>query len=532
MKKSSKSKTILEKIENIYDKVVEYITPKIPTILVFTLIFVLLYMHHSLLAMYFDDFGNGSVSYGRASPDIIGTNYTLSQLLDWASFIYNNWSGRLLYALMFFIPLIKNSIKLFMFIQCFVIIGIIYYIYKIIKSNTKYDSFLIPVVLFILYMLFDMTILRNGIYWGSASILYIWTLLPTFMFIYYFMEVTKKIKNKEKVRYYLWVPILCILAFFTVFSQEQIGIGIIIFLILYIIFEQGKKIKDYLKIDIPVGIVSIVSYIVLFAAPGNWARMDSNVKFAKMSFFEKIINRFPFLMKILFENKYYMIALAVVFFLALFVSAKKLKLDTKKLTVVSIIFGILSLIYLLVSNETYIVVYGFIWFIALGLLMLMYFVKTKRLSLIGIPIGGCCTYFCILVAPTNDYRTMLPLLFFLFLMIGFFFAEVVKEKKAICNIILLVLFVVFGSIGAINYNKVYKGYAENYGIEELNFKILKSYKGKNPSTITLYKYSSAWYGSTRLYQHDYKNWVCEYFDLPMDVEIVWVDPYEEIRLYD
>jgi hypothetical protein len=89
-------------------------------------------------------------------------------------------------------------------------------------------------------------------------------------------------------------------------------------------------------------------------------------------------------------------------------------------------------------------------------------------------------------------------------------------------------------IGVKNYHNVYKGYAENHAIEMLNFKILENYDKTNKNNkITLYKYNTIWYGSTRLYDEpSMKTWVCEYFDIPSDVEIEWIDPYEDIREYD
>ena len=525
---------MVKKLDNIYDKVSSFIKPRIPLILVFVIIFILLYGHHSLLHLYFDDFGNGSVSYGRPSPDIIGTNFTIPQLLDWAGFIYNEWGGRILYAIVFLIPMIKHGAALYMFAQSLVITGIFYYIYKIIKDNTKYDSIFIPVVLLIMYLLFDMAILRHGIYWASASILYIWPLLPTFMFIYYFMELSKKISRKEKVKYILWIPILCILSFFAIFSHEQIGTGIIIFLGFYIAIQQGKKIKNYLKLDIPVGIVSILSYALLIIAPGNWARMDSNTEFASLDFFGKIMQNFPRIMVSIFEYKYFIVVLAALIFFAIYINIDKFKGNKRRLGLIIILFLIPTAVYIGLTSKILYCAYGLLWFIVLGLAMIYYFNKTKRPSLIALPIGGTCCYFCLLVSPTVGGRTLLPFWFFIFILIGLFFAEIIKEKKPVCNIILIIAFSILAFIGIKNYHTIYKGYANNYAIEMLNFKILDNYdEAKNGDKITLYKYDSVWYGSTRLYEEpSMKTWLFEYFNIPNKVQVEWVDPYEDIRVYD
>ena len=166
--------------------------------------------------------------------------------------------------------------------------------------------------------------------------------------------------------------------------------------------------------------------------------------------------------------------------------------------------------------------------------MIYYFNKTKRPSLIALPIGGTCCYFCLLVSPTVGGRTLLPFWFFIFILIGLFFAEIIKEKKPVCNIILIIAFSILAFIGIKNYHTIYKGYANNYAIEMLNFKILDNYdEAKNGDKITLYKYDSVWYGSTRLYEEpSMKTWLFEYFNIPNKVQVEWVDPYEDIRVYD
>ena len=52
-----------------------------------------LFMQHRLVGMYYDDFGNASLSYGYDSSSIIGTNYTIMDLAKWSKFIYLNWGG-------------------------------------------------------------------------------------------------------------------------------------------------------------------------------------------------------------------------------------------------------------------------------------------------------------------------------------------------------------------------------------------------------------------------------------------------------
>ena len=104
------------------NNLVNYIKKNKFTISIFVIIFLLFYFISDVITMYFDDYGNASLSYGYLVENVPGTNYTITQLLEWAKFIYNNWGGRIFYAIVFIIPLLKHGIKAYMFIQSFVLI--------------------------------------------------------------------------------------------------------------------------------------------------------------------------------------------------------------------------------------------------------------------------------------------------------------------------------------------------------------------------------------------------------------------------
>ena len=93
-----------------------------------------LFVQHINVGMFFDDYGNASLSYSYEVSGIIGTNFGIRAILEWAYHIYMGWGGRLLYACLFLIPMLKHGIEVFMVMQSFVIILILYAIYKM-QSN-------------------------------------------------------------------------------------------------------------------------------------------------------------------------------------------------------------------------------------------------------------------------------------------------------------------------------------------------------------------------------------------------------------
>ena len=379
-------------MEKINKKLTELFKIKINWFLVlsFVTIFALLLLHHLNISMYFDDYGNASLSYSYVTPNVSGTNYTFAQLLEWAGNIYLNWGGRILYAICFIIPLLRYSITAYMITQTFVITGIIYFMYKIIKTYTNKNVDFIPLVIFVLYNLIGMFYLRHGIYWASASVLYIWPLLPLMILIYFYRKLTLNIKENKEISW-LYISLLIILSIFTAFSQEQIGAAIIVFIVAYILFDHLKDFKKYLKIDVPVLVTSIISYAFLFFAPGNWVRMDSNVEFAKKNIFEKIISNYPRVLEGIFlEGMPIFIFLLSVIMVYMIYKLYKDKYKGNKLFL--ILVGMIPLllalaIYMKCINVSRVnisfLIFGTLWLITMLITSILYLKEKKKLNFLA-----------------------------------------------------------------------------------------------------------------------------------------------------
>lgn len=523
-----------EKLENFLQSKKQKINDNLPYFLVFFVIFVILFAMHHLLAMYFDDFGNASLSYGQSSEDIIGTNYNFTQLWEWCKMIYMTWGGRILWASVFLIPLLKFGAGIYFAIQSVVITFIFYFIYKIVEQITKQKHLLIPIVLFILYGLIHMTFLRHGIYWASASILYIWPLLPMFIFIYLYMKLTEKIENKEKVNYYLYLPVLLVLNFFATFSQEQIGVAMFAFLTLFIIFKQGKNFKKFNLLNIPNVLVCIISLALLLLAPGNFARMDTNVEFASLSLIGKVMKNLPSLLLVIFRSEMtiFMMILTLVFLVCLIKYRQDLTIKNRTIYLSNILFLILSVLCVLLQKHFKIigVVYGILWILYIGIWMIIYSYQKKKMEIIPIAISGCGSIFCLVVSPVVGGRTALPFIFFIFALIAIFINELLKDSKLYFVLAIVFTICPFALKSAYNFSIVYNGYLANYAIERLNYDILKNHNGTIEKVITLYKSKDTSFGVSRAYEEPSINyWMLEYFNIPQDVEFNWVDIYEEVR---
>ena len=75
------------------------IKPYLPYIIVYTFIFLVLFVQHNVVSMYFDDFGNASLSYSSTIANVVGTNFNLAQLLESAIYTYFHFGGRVFYGM-------------------------------------------------------------------------------------------------------------------------------------------------------------------------------------------------------------------------------------------------------------------------------------------------------------------------------------------------------------------------------------------------------------------------------------------------
>lgn len=540
-------KKLINKIDyrKVFKSISEFIKNNSTVILFFLVIFLLLFFQHDVVSMYFDDYGNASLSYSYVTPDVSGTNYTLAQLWEWAINVYNNFGGRIFYAISFIIPLLKHGISLFMHIQAVIITLIMFVSYKIVsyKSSNKKFNLLVPIMLFILYSLINMVYLRHGIYWASASVLYIWPILPMVTFMYLYIKVIDHIKNKEKFNYVLNILGLLLTSFLTVFSQEQFGIALVLFILSYAALNHFKSFKNYLKIDIPVLVNSTLWYLVLFLAPGNWVRMSSNTTFAALNFFEKIKYNYPKIIINIFYDKmtYFIIAILLIGIVMAIKNYLNNNIKNKGLNVLWLGFNIIIYViqFIILPMESRVsatghmllIIMGTITLISLFVTSLIYFYNNKHMEYCSYEVAAFGSIFCLLMSPTTGGRTGLPFIFIIFIIITKCFLDFLNDKNKIFAVLIFILVLYAGYMGYQNYRYIYKGYLDNYPINKLNDEILKSYDAtKDGNTLTLYKVEDSWFGSNQSYEEPTMNyWICEYYNISHEVTFKWVDIYERFR---
>ena len=187
--------------------------------------------------MYQDDYGYASLTYGIIENEV-GMSFSLIDIFKYLVWHYFNWGGRVLY-FFFEIAIFRvGGLKLMQIVQSVIIVLICIISGKIIANLKKVDMNTSIMLTLVLYGLFHQTTLMDGVYWYSASILYVWPLLPFLGAIYIFTTL-----NEKETRFKKCVFILLI--FFAAFSQEQIAVFVLTWIICILFLKKVNRGRFY-----------------------------------------------------------------------------------------------------------------------------------------------------------------------------------------------------------------------------------------------------------------------------------------------
>jgi len=488
----------------------------------------LLLVQHRYVELYFDDYGNASLSYGYTAPDVCGTNWKIGDIIEWAKWCYSNWGGRILYAAVVLFPLIKHSALPFMLIQAFVITGILFLLYKLVvhEMKIKTENACLSVLLIASFMLIGQDVHRYGTYWASASVLYIWPLLPFLLSIYLY-EVTEEKYVISKKTHVKMNALQVILVFFSTFSQEQVGLSVIAFYFIFIGIKHWKKWKLYYKIDAPILITTCISYLSLFMAPGNFNRLGTTA-FSKMSFTEKVVYNFPIIIRYFFADG--LKWLNVLMTLMVLLGALRL---VKVKTIAWIAVGASGISFALCCAAiekpifwgTYGVVLGCFVMLTIVVVTSFYCCVYGRFGILALMYAGGISVGCLVMSPAIDLRSYLEYIFMIMIVTGMYFQDMyslLKGQRKIWGMYILLICVLV--IGGTNYTKILSGYRENYSSLHYNEKVLKAYTGSEK--IYLKKTPNLDYRGPMPYEENYEGteyWMKEYYNIPLETEFIWED---------
>lgn len=515
-----------EKISVLQNKIKNLSCQHVGIIMLFVLWGIYLVMQHRLVGLYYDDYGNASLSYGYDSSEVDGTNYSLIDLLRWAGYTYFNWGGRILYAL-FLIPLIKKSGDIYMFIQSLILLAIFVSMYQIVKKYCKSgNGYIIATVFFMCYGLLQGDILTQGMYWASASVLYVWPILPFMLLILYFKRMENTVENAQKIKKREYFILFVLISLVTL-SQEQLGGALLVWLIFNLLFKHLNCNKKYFKLDFFAILSTLVTYAIMFAAPGNWSRLSTNAEYVDKPMIQRIEYGFFNVLSLMSNKdlKYFNLLLLIAGVIVL-LSVSKSK-GSYILGVGIIPFTLIDLADILgivIPSDRIREICFLLFLLTMLVLLVLYFKGRGQLDFLALMLSAVASVFCLIFSPAFSLRSCLPYVFICMLFVAIVLCNQLQPVfgKTV-NVGLGALLLALGVCCLHNMKTVYEGYESNYYADNYNMEVLRSYSGTDDK-VYLLKYDNDYYRSRMSCDEGFEYidyWVKEYFSIPQSVIIEW-----------
>ena len=248
----------------------------------------LIAIQHQYVYMYFDDYGYASLSYVSHTWDQLGVSYNFLDIMWFLAYHWFHWDGRQLYFFFEIVTFRLGGVELVQIVQAAVVILIGVFSGKLPAAETGKDSWKCIALSLAFYGLYDIATLNDGVYWYTASVLYVWPLLPLLAGIYLFAY------EKEKCNKKIYMILCPVLFFMAAYSQEQMAVLTITCLwtmvILKLVKQRTVKLKAVPGVLLGSSISSFAGGLLCICAPGNFVRAGGSMyeDFYNKSFFQRI----------------------------------------------------------------------------------------------------------------------------------------------------------------------------------------------------------------------------------------------------
>ncbi len=510
---------------------------------IFVVFAIFLLFQHQFLYLYHDDYGYASLSYIQDSPpNIEGTNFSLSDILNFLNKHYFTWGGRVL--AYFFEIAILHYLGLggFRIFQAIMILGIFIMIYKIMSKilDRKVPSWILALVTVSLYGVTEILTFHISIFWISASISYV---IPIFFFLLfvYLYSFRKKEENESTFKKIFYNSILVLSMIFATFSQEQIGVASLMYIATWTVYHFIKD-KKISKLDILFTVVSLISFAILMLAPGNEIRKQdpTSLPFYSQPFLERTAKGIAETIAGNFGNANRIFS--VFFFgIALIAGARNIQknIGLKSLNILNLIStsgillmfftqeeGYFSYAYNLFDNNIYKVIILGVTLLQLALIAYSITINLwnrNRKEFAFLFWGAILSQGAMAVAPYFPLRSTI-IFEYIFYLIGIdVIAEIYDKNKIIVSCIVIPFLLVC----IINMAKITKGYWENDEVNLQNHMTLLSAeeeieKGNKVDKIELNKLPNIECSAAQPYEENFDYilwWIKEYYNLPYEIDI-------------
>lgn len=367
-------KNMFEKMKKMDDK------KKIIMLLFF--IFLLMFLLNYLTPLLADDYSY-SVSNSYETSDHYEKLKNFGDIINFQYNHYLKWGGRSVAHFIAQIFLVLLGKNLFNVCNAIIYTFLVYFIYKNATLNQKKEK---PILLIVINFLLWAYIPAFGqtILWLTGSCNYLWTTTMILGFIY----LIRSQKLKDNI---LWCILLFLFGIITGWTNENTSFGLITILLSNLVIQKIRK-KNIKKYQITSLIGTIIGFVILIAAPGNYVR-SANFQ-DSTPFLIKIISRIVGCTNGLYSQLFPLIIFIIIAITILKYKNQKLLKYNFYIFLIGTIFSIYSMVLSpMFPSRAY---FGAIVFTIIAFCELLYYVldadKTVRYAIISFVAMYAITY--------------------------------------------------------------------------------------------------------------------------------------------
>lgn len=230
--------------------------------LLYILTWSVIYATHTFVGYYHDDYAYAGLTYFYDVGGPYSERLTLINYLTYLYQHYMGWGGRII-AFGIAIPFMHAGPSIFWFVQSLLVTGILYLGASIATGFTGKKDFP-QTLLFLLasYMSMKIGLVRDGLYWGAASVLYVWPMFFLLSAILLMMKKTLRTRDTVFAAIFLFIASASSEPF-SLYALSFVGIR----LLLNFFQERHRIYQNILWL-----LVSLCGFLFCFLAPGNFKR--------------------------------------------------------------------------------------------------------------------------------------------------------------------------------------------------------------------------------------------------------------------
>ncbi|MFC0266590.1 DUF6056 family protein [Kushneria aurantia] len=477
-----------------------------------------LVVQHWQVFPYHDDWGYAVLSYVTEQRGFAGQNFSLQQYLAFLHDEYFNWTGRVL-AFFIQIGLFRIGLDAVRIVQIVLLFLIPLLSLKVFNYEILQRAAIVwPILCFCALPPF---VTVGGLYWFSASIAYVWGIVPLLLGAW-----------RMRVVGYPDMLSSLLIAFAALF-QEQMAIAALIFLATFAVVEWCRKSQVSVWRCAIYAIPSVMAAIAVVLSPGNFARSHATNRTG--SLLSGFGDNFQTLGQYLSGagESHAFLAILLILLATLLPDCLKGRLSRGHVVIITmaVVLGLVVLCLTVPAAGAWALVIllaaALIWSAVHGDIPLT--VACCGMAALG-------SLLLLLVSPSVSGRSLLPFYFLMFVPASYtlqrFFSSAVNIRRWFRSFVVITLLVVVGAALVQTLN-TYEGYALNQPVNQENQRQFQSAQqllsSATSSELTpvllLHRLPDDQYAETMPYERPLiEKWMKKFYELPSDSVLIWLSP--------